>query len=251
MTSAQHTRGALARTYVLALLGNAALLLLGWAWLYIPDSHAWQFLFAMLLALLILAGFLALHVTLVQRLYPAVHRKLALACVILFGWLALGFLLHHLAAHLAINIETRAGYWNSQLSPHHRATFTYERLVRWQELALQGLQWILIPGLLLPFAVETVSRTQRPWQAALAALRRPELWLTVFLAYVGGSCLGDHLLTWHPTYSVHGEVVSVLLRSALVYCMAVALLVATLLVVALLLTRIHERRDASTQPAAH
>lgn len=235
------------RTWLLALAGNAALFLLGWAWLYIPDSHTWQLLVSVLLAAAILAGFLALHASLIRRLHPPAPNPLWRSALLLAGWLLLAHILQHLAGLLRRNIETRAGYWNSQLSPHHRAFFTYERLIDSQNLALETLLWIVIPTLLLPFLVETVARAEvrsaAPWRTALATLHRPQLWLPMALAYIGGAWLGNRLLAWQPGHSAAGEVTSLAVRSILVYGLAVSLLLLTLAVVAQLLAQTPARRN--------
>ena len=239
------------RTWALALLGNASLLLLGSAWLYIPDSRTWEFLFSVLLAIALLACFLALYSTLIRRVTLAAGHPLWRSTVILAGWLLLGHILQHLIGFLSTNVTARAGYWNSQLSAHHRATFTYERLVAWQHLVIEALLWIVVPSILLPFTVETVARpewgqalrTSQPWRTAFATLKRWELWLSVALAYIAGSWLGNHLLDWRPAHSTTGEVISLAIRTVLVYGLAVALLLLTLAVVAELLSRQHPSRD--------
>jgi hypothetical protein len=241
LTSALHR--ITARTYTVAFLGNALLLVFAWIWLYIPDAHIWQFLFTVLFGAAILAGFLALHVTIVRRLYPAPQRPLWQSALVLFGWLLLAYALLHLASPSLNKIEMRAGYWNSQLSPHRRAFFTYQRLIDWQNLAFNVLFRVVLPAILLPFAIETVQHTAKPWRTAFFTLRRWQLWLTVLLAEVAGTWLTSHILNWHPLYSVRGEIVSVALRTLLAYALAIALLLLTIDVVAELLSRQHARRN--------
>jgi hypothetical protein len=231
------------RAYALALAGNALLLVLGWAWLHIPDAHLWQFLFTAISGIILVTAFLALHVRIIHHLYSAARRPLWKACLYLFAFLALACVLQHFAGLLTTNVSARAGYWNSQMTAHHRAFYTYQRLIDWQNFAIDVLIWIIIPTLVLPFAIEYVPRTYRPLPAAAATLRRPELWLAIIAVYFLGTSLGHHLIEWRPAHSVTGELISVVLRTLLVYAFAVALLIFTLTLVAHLLARQHARRD--------
>ena len=251
---------------VLFLTTAAATLVLAAAaavWLQIPDSHTWQFVFSMLFGAAILVLSLRLYTVVIQLLrlgVPAVpdttskpptsrlplltatprgRRAMWRGAGLLALWLILWHILSHLAGLLTPGIETRAGFWNSRLSPHARTLFTYPRLVSWQQDIVETLLWFVIPSLILPFLVETVSHgVTRPALARAARLlRRWQLWLTVAVAGVLASTAWEKLTDWHPASSVPGELFSAALRLPLACMLGFAISLMTLAVLAELLSR--------------
>ncbi len=168
-------------------------------------------------------------------------------------WLLIVWVLTHLVRHIEDKADERAGYLNSQLSAHLRATFTYERLIAWQHDLVIALVWIIIPALLLPFLIETVSRglDSRAWRIASLVLTRWLHWLSVIAAALAGLWLTSKLTGWRPSHSVHGELFSLALRLCICYT-ADFLIITTLLATdARLLAHEYARRYPAAQPSAN
>src|SRR5262249_52813114 len=132
--------------------GNLVLILLALAWLQVPDSHTWQFLFSMVSSAVLGFGFVALHVCPLQTLRamppkaPSGLRVLLLLAVIVFGY----FLMQFIGigrGHEAVF----AGYWNSKFFAGLRTFFTFERLVEWQDHVYDLLQRLFV-AVILPIA---------------------------------------------------------------------------------------------------
>jgi hypothetical protein len=207
--------GMFARQWV----GNAAALLLAFAWLRVPDSHAWQFLLSVVFGLAIVAAFLWLHATTFRRLrsstlpVPTPVQLLILVCIIFF-WM---FLLQPISATRSFE-PLLAGYVNSKLSPEMRSFFTFARLVQWQEYFLDLLEW-LIAGLLLPAAMAAVAteRNTRTFRGLSFVYQRWQYWAAVFICGFAGERLTAALVSWTPGKGLVGETLSVVTRFALAY----------------------------------
>ena len=236
------------RVTVLQLFGNAILLTLAFAWLEIPDSHVWQLMLSLLLGAVLLSAFFWLHTETIQSIRrPADPQLLRISAPVLAGWSLLFYLLSVPVDYLDARSDMRAGYLNSKLSPSLRAVFTYERLSHWQSAALDFLFWYLIPALLLPFIVETVTRrlSRDTLYNALAALRRGQHWITVIPALWVFFYLWNKIMFWHPSYTVHGELISLVLRTGLVYLLDLLLLLLVLSIVSELLARNDAGRNSA------
>ena len=238
------------RTLLEQIVGNAVLALLFAAWLQIPDSHAWQLLFSMFMIAALGAAFLILHVRTIQRMHdPAQPVRQWLACILLAAW----GLIAHIAAHCLNTLHDssaifeRAGYWNSKLSASLRPTFSYTRLSDWQQDIFSILLWWILPALLLPLAVESVSnglrsllsRTIRciytywPW------------WLFVGLFAWLGVWISGKLVNWQPGHTVHGELISLTVRFALIYLIDILLYCFVLAFTSAALARCDVRQNSS------
>lgn len=199
--------------------GNAAALLLAFAWLRVPDSHAWQFLFSVIFGLAIVAAFLWLHATTFRRLrisvlpIPTTVQLLILVCIIFF-WM---FLLQPISATRSFE-PLLAGYVNSKLSAQMRTFFTFTRLVQWQECLLDLLEG-LIAGLLLPAAMAAVAtgKNTRTFRGLSCVYQRWQYWAAVFLCGFAAERLTSALVQWTPGKGLVGETISVVARLALAY----------------------------------
>lgn len=212
--------------WVLVLLvGNALLAAGAMAWLHIPDSHGWQFAFSIVAALLLVAAFAWIYATSVKAARQAdVRTPFWGAGLWLVAGLFVSLLWMHLIGMLETNVELRAGYWNSQLSAHMRTVLTYPRLIEYQNAAIVAMSWLL-PLLLLPIVIELVTRgwTGVALRSACRVWLRWQFWLVAIVALFAGCWLTSALVDWHPTYTVRGEVLSVVLRLALAYSIDILL----------------------------
>lgn len=205
---------------LLQLVGNALLVLFGYAWLHVPDSHIWELLVSVLFGAAIAAAFLWLHTSTIQRTRTTIRQTAVwLGMVLLAVWLLVNHFLVKLTEHISTNIYTRAGYWNSQLGPHMRTIFTYERLIDWQNDFVVFLACFLIPALLLPFVVETVARGVKgsSWTNALRCIFRWKYWFVAMVVLAVVHFAAGWILGWHPLHTVSGELISVAVRGAVVY----------------------------------
>ena len=219
--------------------GNAAALLLAFAWLRMPDSHAWQFLLSVILGLAIVAVFLWLHATTFRRLrasvlpVPTPVQLLTLVCIILF-WM---FLLQPISATRSFE-PLLSGYFNSKFSPQMRSFFTFARLVQWQEYLLDLLEW-LIAGLLLPAAMAAVAtgKDTRTFRGLSYVYQRWQYWAAVFLCGFAGEGLTSALVQWTPGKGLVGETISVVARLAIAYTADILLWCSVLALTAVYLDR--------------
>jgi hypothetical protein len=211
--------------FLLQWIGNLLLILLCFAWLQIPDSHAWQFAFSMLSAAILAIAFLWLYshtfrmLHKAENLTPGWHKWLALILVIILGYL----LVQGLDA-LRSREALFAGYWNSKFSAGMRAFFTFPRLVSWQDHFYDFLQWIFA-ALLLPVAFIGGSAGLRNggWGKTGRIYSRILYWVTALLAAYIGTWITGLLVGWKPAGKPTTEIVSVILRLGVAYTIDVLL----------------------------
>ena len=242
------------RPLLLAFVGIPVLALLGFFWLEIPDSHVWQLAFSLLTGAVIVGAFLWITSSAIRALrnalLPCSHW---LGALLLAFWMIVKWTLVHIVSRIDDHSMERAGFWNSKLSAGMRTTFTFDRMIAWQHDLVLLLLWIIIPVLLTPFFIETVSRGLRSsvWSSAAGVLKRWQHWLTVILCDVAIYWLTDKLTGWKPSHSVRGELISLAFRLTLCYLIDFALIVIILAVDSKLLAREHARRYPAAEPSAN
>ncbi len=224
--------------------GNLVLLLLAFAWLQIPDSHTWQFLFSLLSAAVLVLAFLALHARTFRRLCavtPAAPWRLRL--LILFAVILLGYFLLQLIGFGRGHETLFAGDWNSRFSAGRRSFFTFQRLVVWQDHFYDLLQWLLV-ALLLPIAFVGAVGGLRGGTLSIRDIYRHLLyWLVVVVFGFAGSYVTSLLVGWTPGQGTAIEILSVLLRLGTAYTLDVLLWCFVLALMA-----VYAVRAASTGP---
>ena len=241
--SASPSRVTHSGSLLFAFIGLPILALLGFFWLGIPDSHAWQLVLSLIAGALLILAFLWLISSVVRSLRntgtPCAHW---LGAVLVAVWLFIKWILITAASHLDDNAMARSGYLNSKLSASMRATLTFDRLDAWQHDLVLLLLWIVIPALLTPFFIETVScglgggvwrvaaRVLRSWQA----LARHHFLRTSLMYWLTGKLTG-----WRPSHSVHGELISLAVRLCLCYIADFLLITLLLAIDSHLLAREH------------
>jgi len=229
-----------ARTLLLAAAGSIAVAVAIALWLQIPDSHTWEFALSVLTGIAIVLATLWLKATILRRIrigQPATPKSMA----ILVPWIAVFWILVHLIQLLTIHVVERAGFWNSRLSARQRTLFTEPRLESWQNDAISTLLWFVLPGLLLPLIIETVS--SGTLKTAARVYRLWQLWLTVGVATTLGGWLTGKLTTWHPSETVHGELLSAIARLSLLYALLLAIALIALAIISNQLARSATRQD--------
>lgn len=231
--------------------GNLLLLLVGASALLIPDSHVWQLLLSGCVSLGLAAGLLVWNAVAIRRLRSPIQlAPLWLGALLLALWLALAAWLAHLIGFAEPGIETRAGFWNAELPHGLRYVLPFTRLVRLQEVALMALRWVVLPALVIPFAMETAStglHASALWRA-LRVLFTARHWITAMLTLGIAALAVPVLAMWHPAHAVTGEVVSAAVRLALASLLIVLAAVSVLAVDAELLHRADRSQAPSVDP---
>lgn len=220
-------------------IGSLILFLLALAWLRIPDSHEWQFISSMISSLVLVFAFLWLQVTTIMRLRPASQSpRRALQILFLVVFAALWMIVMRPISVVSDHAGLYAGLINSQLSPHMRVLFTYDRLVQLQLFVCSLAKWILT-GILLPFAMEVVVSGVKTlsFRRASQVCLRWQYWLTVFVLGIAGTAITQALVVWTPGKGLVGETVSVVARLGVAYTLNILIWCFVLALVAIFLDR--------------
>lgn len=207
-----------------AWVGTLALAVLGVLWLQIPDSHVWQFLFAVTSACGLIALFLWFYCRVFERAVKPEREgqwwlRWALLIVAIVLWRLLQMPIDKLMDHR----ELYAGYWTSRIPHSLRWLRTYEHLVLLQGWIYFSLRLVLT-GLLLPIVIvagaKGVGGSGRQiasvwsrwwyWAGALACG-----WITF--------AVSGKVLDWSPGEGLSTELVSLLLRLGFVFTLDIVL----------------------------
>lgn len=216
----------LSRRWVAAqFIGTLLLILIGLAWTRIPDKHAWQVAFTLLLALLVAISVLELEAGTMRSFADDDGKrvKLVWGAMTLLVWIAVGA-----AAWAALDwcddqIPQWAGYLNSRAGANARATmFTYEHIQRWLYILEWVTGWVIVPGKIIPYAAATAQWGWRiPWRRVLRVLWNWRWWLAVVPAALVSVRLPMRFFSWTPQGSVSWQVWSVVAKLAESYVLAV------------------------------
>ena len=199
--------------------GNLLALLLAAAWLQIPDSHAWQFAFSMISAVVLVVGFCWLQVLTFSRVRPISQPATPWLRILGFALVAmLWYLLAQWISSGSNSIPDYAYLWNSKLSPGMRITFSQARIMIALNILLDGIIGA-ITALLLPIAIALSSEglVHPSWKDATRPYRRILYWIAVFLFWIIATQLTTALVSWMPGKGVSGQVISVAVRLAIAY----------------------------------
>jgi hypothetical protein len=239
-SSAKETVGAAVRNWRLWLLqfvANAAIFLTFVAWLRFPDAHWWQLVLQLFLVLLIAVAVLVLHGGTLNYFESAHEAKTAslwpafLRALKHVGAIAvLAFLVHffaHLIGHLDRYQQTLPGYLRSEFPAWLRRMITESALDNTYALLVFVLAWVVLPGLLLPFALFASSRGFRglvafgDWRRAIANLL---YWIVLVVAAVVGVGSTRQIMAWKldpKSSTLAGEQTSLAFRLFFTYLLAI------------------------------
>jgi hypothetical protein len=211
----------IAAQFLLTLL----LILVALAWTRLPDRHIWQVALSLLIPVLLAISALELQAGTVRAFAnDDGHRvKLVWGAGTLLVWIAVGFAAWALLDWCDDQIPLWAGYLNSKMTPHARATtFSYEHLQRYMTIAEWVLRWIVVPAKLIPFAAASAQWGWRlPWRRLIRFLWSWRWWLGVVLASLIGVWLPSKFFEKLPAGSVSAQVWAVSLKLAGAYVLAV------------------------------
>jgi hypothetical protein len=223
------------RLWLLQFFVNPILAGLFAAWLLIPEARTWQLALNVLLALLIAAAALLLHAGTLNyfsdqfREQPAAiktafrralrHFAAIAVCAIVF------YLIWTLAGGLAGYRETLPTYVRSTLPASIREHISLGVLTGFFEVLVFLLQWVVVPGLLLPLVLRAADQGFRGfglsgWKAWRTTIAGLHYWLILAVAAVLGVYGSNTLLGWRPSSespTFAGETANLVLRMFLAY----------------------------------
>jgi hypothetical protein len=226
------------RLWLLQLLLNPILAGLFAAWLLIPEAKLWQLASNVVLALVIVAAALMLHAGTLNffsdqfREQPAAiktafrralrHFAAIAVCAIVF------YLIRTLAGGLAGYRETLPTYVRSTLPASIREHISLGVSTGFFDILVFLLQWVIVPGLLLPLALRAgdqgfrgfVPAGWKTWKTTIASVH---YWLILAVAAFLGVYGSNTLLGWRPSSespTFAGETANLVLRMFLAYGLA-------------------------------
>ena len=210
--------------WLLLQLGGGALVLaaLSAAWLQIPDSHVWQFVFSMVSAVVLVCAFLWLAARTLAQLRGVALRWPRMFWLLLF--VAAGLVLVHAVGVGRDHEDIYAGYWVSKMSSGRRFLLTYERLCRWQGWFYDLVEWVAF-ALLVPLAMEVVASGlgREALRVAARVYRRWLFWVVTIGCGLAVFRLTEALAGWTPGRGLAVEFVSMGLRLGVGYVVDVVL----------------------------
>jgi hypothetical protein len=202
------------------------LILLGLAWTRLPDKHLWQVALTLLIPVLLAISALELQAGTVRAFAEVDGKRVKLVggAVTLLLWIAVGAAAWAFLDWCDDRIPLWAGYLNSKASAHARATlFTYEHIGHWLTSAEWILRWVVVPGKLIPYGAASAQWGLRiPWRRVFRLLCNWRWWLGVALASLVGVDLPGQLFNGTPKGTVSAQILTVSLKLAAAYLLAVS-----------------------------
>jgi hypothetical protein len=224
--------------------GTLLLVLAGVAWTRLPDKHAWQVLLTLALPLVLLAALLALEAGTMRKLLDAEERRVRFVwgALMLLGWIALGLIAWMILDWCGDQTDLWASYLNSIAPAAARARlFSNEHIQHWLAILIWIVRWIVVPGKLIPLAVESAQCGWRlPCGKLLRAVLNWRWWIAVVPASLLAVALPCHFFAGTPHGTATHQVWAVVLKLAATYLLAMVSWIMLLAWSAVLLARTQE-----------
>jgi hypothetical protein len=214
-------------------LGNAALFLAFVWWLRVSEAHWWNLLFGFLLILATVAAALLLHggtLNYFQSAHQDKAAKLAPAfktalkhLPAIFVWALIFFFLRYWIDNLEDYGTSLPGYLRSEFPAWLRRMISESRLDSIYSGLVSILRWVILPGLLLPFALFCADKGFRGLVAFAAwrrTLRKLIYWLALVIAVILGVYCVEAIMGWRlnpKTSTLGGEKASLVSRLLFAY----------------------------------
>ena len=225
------------RLWLVQFAGNAVLFAGFLWWLQIPEAHWWQLGFQLVLLIAIGIGALLLHGGTLNYFLSAHQQKEALLAPAfrkalrhvpaIAVWAVVFFLLRELIGRLDHYSVSFPGYFRSGFPAWLRRMISEPALDNIYIGFVALLRWIILPGLLLPFALFAADRGVRglvalgDWGRTIRSLA---YWLLLFVASIlGVYCIGL-IMGWTmdpKTATLPGERASLVFRMLLAYLLGI------------------------------
>jgi hypothetical protein len=224
------------RLWLLQFLGNVVIFLGFLWWLRTPDAHWWQLLLQVVLVVLIVVAasvlqggtlnyFKSTQQGSVAQLTPA-FRSAFRHVAAFFLWAVVFFYLWNLIGRLH-DYDTRfPGYLRSEFPAWLRNIVSEPTLDNLYSTFVSFLRWVVLPALLLPFALFTADRgfrgliAFRDWRGKLRSLG---YWLTLVVAAILGVYCVTKIAYWTldpKTATLAAEKTSLAFRLLFAYLLA-------------------------------
>ncbi len=216
------------RLWGVQFLGNALILALFAGWLRLPEAHWWDLLLNALVIVLVVAGAMVLHggtlnyfqsahadrsALLTPEFKKALRHLLAIAV-----WAVVFFFLWFQADRLDGYQYSFPGYVRSEFPVWLRRHITETGLTDVYLFVVTALRWVVLPGLLLPWALLAAEQgfrgmvQVREW---VKIIRHVSYWVVLALAATVGVVAIGVLLEWKlnpETATLLSEEISLVLR---------------------------------------
>ena len=225
---------------ILNVLGYGILTAAALAWLWIPDSHIWQFGLSVFSGpAIVLAALWLLIITMARWNGENRERptRLLLHLPGFLVWVLIAFGICWLVGMVNDRQYLFAGYLASRPSQSARYLLTYPRILSAIHIATCMVTYYLLPVFLLPLASETAAFGLKGihWRRYALVLRSWQLWLVQAGVAVVGVWFPALLMEWTPGKRLGTQVLSVGLRLTLAYLLALGAMLFNIAFVGVLL----------------
>ena len=225
------------RLWSLQFFGNALIFLAFVWWLRLPDAHWWQLFFGLLLIVVAAMSALVLHGGTLNYFEDAHQdrgayirsgvKKAFKHLPALLVWALVLFTLEWLLAQLDQYDSRVAGYLRSEFPAWLRRIISEPALNNIYSGLIWLVRWVILPGLLLPFALSCAGKGFRGFLAFgnwLRVTRRLGYWIAlVIVALLGVVCIGA-LMGWRldpKTATLPAEQTSLAFRLLFAYLLGI------------------------------
>lgn len=221
------------RLWLIQFLLNPVLAALFLIWLQIPEARVWQLILSVLFAAAIALGILVLHggtlnFSFERRTIRSAFMLALRHVIALTIWAAIFYFLWRQIDHLEHGQDQFATYLRSEFPAWLRRAVSLPALQGFCALALFILRWILLPGLLLPFALQCAARgfrafTPPPLKSWGGALKNFSYWIVMICAAIFGVYLPSKLMEWRlnpNSATLRSEIASLIVRLLVAYLLA-------------------------------
>jgi len=225
------------RLWLVQFLGNVVIFLIFVWWLRTPDAHWWQLLFGFLLIVFGVAATLVLHGgtldffqiahqgkegTLATAFSKAVRHLPALVL-----WAVIFVVLQLLLGKLDQYAISLPGFLRSEFPAWLRRMISEPRLDSMYSGLIWLLRWVILPGLLLPFALFCADQGFRGFTALRdwwRVQRSLGYWVVLLVAAVFAVLSVQALMSWRldpRTATLTAEQISLFFRLLLAYLLGI------------------------------
>ena len=225
------------RLWTLQFVGNVVLFLIFIWFLRTPDAHWWQVLFGFLLLVVTVLGALVLHGGTLdffqiahegkQGTIGTAFTKAVRHLPALLLWAVIFFAFQWLVGKLDRYNTSLPGYLRSEFPAWLRRWISEPAFVSLYTDIVWLLRWVVLPGLLLPFAVFSVDQgfgaflNSRGWRKTVRSLI---YWMVLLVAALIGVALVRVIMHWLPdprTATLQQEQTSLVFRLLLAYILGI------------------------------